>query len=257
IVYKRIGRGRSSNSVARYCAVTFIPRPLKPILLIMKFFLSLFATLALIYLLDRSWSVGDTRIPPLGKFLEPMNGFWQNVEPRRFIGPKDLRVNGLKDKVTVLYDSLLIPHIFANNEDDLYMAQGFVTAMHRLWQMEFQTLAAAGRLSSILGPGPGNAILEYDRRQRRLGVTFAAENAVVMMTRDPVQKKMMENYTEGINRYIRSLSYKDLPLEYKLLDYHPEPWTVLKCGLLLKSMAQTLNMDDKDMEMTNALRLYG
>src|SRR5690606_38007775 len=48
-----------------------------------------------------------------------------------------------------------------------------------------------------------------------------------------------------------------LPLEYKLMEYEPEPWTVLKCGLLLKSMAQTLNMGDKDIEMTNALKLYG
>src|SRR5690606_2104194 len=165
--------------------------------------------------------------------------------------------NGLKDNVTVLYDSLLIPHIFANNEDDLFMAQGFITAMHRLWQMEFQTHAAAGRLASILGPGPNDAFLEYDRSQRRLGITFAAENAAEMMIKDPVQKRMLENYTEGINRYISSLQYKDLPLEYKLLDYKPEPWSILKCGLLLKNMAQTLNMGDKDIEMTNALRLYG
>lgn len=223
----------------------------------MKFFLSLFATLALIYLLDRSWPVGSTRIPPVGKFLDPLNGFWQNAEPKNHIGPRDLRVNGLNSKVTVLYDSLLIPHIFADNEDDLYVAQGFVTAMHRLWQMDFQTLAAAGRLSSVLGPGPGNAILEYDRSQRRLGITFGAENAESMMIKDPVQKKMLENYTTGINRYISSLKYKDLPLEYKLMDYQPEPWSVLKCALLLKSMAQTLNMGDKDIEMTNALRLYG
>jgi len=223
----------------------------------MKFFLSLFATLALIYLLDRSWVIGTTRLPPAGKFLDPLNGFWQNAEPKSFIGPEDLRVNGLKSKVTVIYDSLLIPHIFANNEDDMYMAQGFITAMHRLWQMEFQTHAAAGKLASILGPGANNGILDYDRNQRRLGLTFAARNAVEMMTKDPVQKRMLEKYTEGINRYISSLTYKDLPLEYKLMDYEPEPWTLLKCGILLKSMAQTLNMGDKDIEMTNALHLYG
>ncbi|HLT81658.1 MAG TPA: penicillin acylase family protein [Cyclobacteriaceae bacterium] len=223
----------------------------------MKFFLSLFGTLAFILLLDRSWTVGDTRIPPLGKFLDPLNGFWQNAEPRNHIGPEDLRVNGLKQRVIVQYDSLLIPHIFATDEEDLYMAQGFVTAQHRLWQMEFQTLAAAGRLSSILGPGPDNVFIEYDRRQRRLGVPFAAQNAAEMMVQDPVQKAMLERYTDGINRYISSLRYKDLPLEYKLMDYEPEPWTVLKCGLLLKSMAQTLNMGDKDIEMTNALKLYG
>src|SRR5690606_23853938 len=223
----------------------------------MKFFLSLFGTLAFILLLDRSWTVGDTRIPPLGKFLDPLNGFWQNAEPRNHIGPEDLRVNGLKQRVIVQYDSLLIPHIFAADEEDLYIAQGFVTAQHRLWQMEFQVMAAAGRLSSILGPGPENAFIAYDRRQRRLGLPFAAQNAADMMVKDPVQKRMLERYTDGINRYINSLRYKDLPLEYKLMDYEPEPWTVLKCGLLLKSMAQKLNMGDKDIEMTNALKLFG
>ncbi len=67
---------------------------------------------------------------------------------------------------------------------------------------------------------------------------------------------MVEKYTEGVNAYIKSLHYKTLPFEYKLLDYKPEPWTTLNAPLL-KYMAQTLNIDDKDMEMTNALKLFG
>src|SRR5690606_26585114 len=99
----------------------------------MKFFLSLFGTLAFILLLDRSSTVGDTRIPPLGKLLAPLHGFWRNAEARNHVGPEDLRVNGLKQRVIVQYDSLLIPPIFATDEEDLYMAQGFVTAQHRMW----------------------------------------------------------------------------------------------------------------------------
>jgi len=68
---------------------------------------------------------------------------------------------------------------------------------------------------------------------------------------------MVDNYTQGINQYIESLGEDDLPLEYKLLNYRPEPWTNLKCGLLLKNMALTLNIGDKDLEMTNALNLFG
>jgi penicillin amidase len=77
------------------------------------------------------------------------------------------------------------------------------------------------------------------------------------MERNPTLKTTVDQYTEGINQYIKSLTYKSLPLEYKLLDYTPENWTPLKCAYLLKSMAQTLNMGDKDMEMTNALTLFG
>lgn len=222
-----------------------------------KTLLSLFFTIVLIYILNTGWTIGAVRIPPLGKFLDPMHGFWQNAEPENYTGETELHLEGLQDKVTIMYDSLLIPHIFADNDDDLYLAQGYVTATHRLWQMEFQTHASAGRLASILGVGPDSAILNYDRNQRRLGVPFAAQIAVESIARDPVTKKIIEKYTEGVNQYIQTLTYKEYPLEYKLMDYTPEEWTLLKCGLLLKSMNQTLNMGDKDMQMTNALHLFG
>src|SRR5262249_9534412 len=154
---------------------------------------------------------------------------------------------------TVIYDSLKIAHIFANNDNDLYLAQGYVTAADRLWQMEFQIYAGAGRVSEILGP----VALDFDRRQRRLGLPYGAEHALLKMEADPLSKSVADHYTQGVNAYIQSLSYEDYPLEYKLLDYAPEPWTNLKCALLLKNMAQTLNMGEKDLEMTNALKLFG
>lgn len=221
-----------------------------------KFFVSLMICLALIYFLDNRWVISNKPVPPLGKFLDPLNGFWQNMDSRDFRA-QEHKVTGLKDKVVITYDSLLIPHIFANNNEDLYLAQGYVTAAHRLWQMEFQTHAAAGRLAEILGTGPEGRILDYDRGQRRLGMVYGAQHAHDLMMEHSTTRMIVEKYTAGINQYIASLSYKDLPVEYKLLDYKPEPWTTLKCALLLKSMAQTLNMGDKDMEMTNALKLFG
>lgn len=224
---------------------------------VFKFSLSLLTTLLLIYLLDNSWQLGSNRLPPLGKFLDPFEGFWQNIEPEHSVATGTFAIPGLKDSVTVVVDSLLIPHIFATNDEDLYLAQGYVTAMHRLWQMEFQTHAAAGRVSEVIGAGKDGVMLNYDRGQRRLGMTFGAERARQAIEADPVSELMAQAYTEGINRYIGSLEYKTLPFEYKLLDYKPEPWTIFKCALLLKNMAQTLNMSDKDMEMTNALKLFG
>lgn len=215
-----------------------------------KFFTSLAITLLLIFLMDRGWMIGSIPIPPLGKFLDPYHGFWQNIEPNGYQGKKQLMIPGLQEPVSIVYDSLLIPHIFAKNNNDLYLAQGYVTAMHRLWQMEFQTHAAAGRVSEIVA---GDAILDYDRRQRRLGMTYGAVKALDAMEQHPA----VIQYTKGVNAYIQSLRYVDLPFEYKLLDYKPEPWTPLKCALLLKNMAQTLNFGDKDIEMTNALKLFG
>ncbi|HET9485856.1 MAG TPA: penicillin acylase family protein [Chryseosolibacter sp.] len=215
-----------------------------------KFFTSLAITVLLVYLLNHGWTIGSVSIPPLGKFLDPFHGFWQNLEPAGHQGKKQLAIPGLKEPVTVIYDSLLIPHIFASNNDDLYLAQGYVTAQHRLWQMEFQTHAAAGRVSEIVA---GDAVLNYDRRQRRLGMVYGAQNAQQSMGTHPA----IIQYTKGVNLFIESLDYSSLPFEYKLLNYEPEPWTNLKCALLLKNMAQTLNMGDKDIQMTNALKLYG
>ncbi|MFN4946820.1 MAG: penicillin acylase family protein [Chryseotalea sp.] len=224
---------------------------------IVPFLASLIITLIFFGLLSSSHPIGGNRIPPLGKFLDPFHGFWQNIETHQGVDAKEISLAGLQKRVTIYHDSLLIPHIFADTDADLYLAQGYVTAMHRLWQMEFQTHAAAGRISEIVGAGKDNAVLNYDRSQRRLGMVYAAQKALEGMMSSSTSKLAVEQYTDGVNQYLKSLSYKDFPFEYKLLDYEPETWTTLKCALLLRSMAQTLNMGDKDIEMTNALTLFG
>ncbi|HUM46563.1 MAG TPA: penicillin acylase family protein, partial [Chitinophagales bacterium] len=146
-----------------------------------------------------------------------------------------------------------IPHIFAGNNHDLYLAQGYIHAKYRLWQMEFQTHAAAGRISEIIG----EKALPYDRQQRRFGMVFAAENAEATMMADPLMKEAATAYTEGVNAYINTLDPKNLPIEYKLLDYQPEQWTTLKCALLLKYMTYDLAGGSSDLAVTNVLKQYG
>jgi penicillin G amidase len=218
---------------------------------ILKVSISALITVSLIFFLNNTWNFGQ-QIPALGKFLDPFHGAWQNAETKKWKN-EELKLTGLKDEVVVLYDSAMIPHIYAKNNEDLFLAQGYVTAKHRLWQMEFQTHAAAGRISEIIG----SAALDYDRKQRRLGMVYAAGQALESAEKNPEALAMIEAYTKGVNQYIESLDDDDLPFEYKLLNYKPEPWTNLKFGLHLKSMAQTLNIGDKDLEMTNALKLFG
>ncbi len=220
---------------------------------VLKFSVALVITIALVYSLNRSWVVGN-RIPPLGKFLDPFHGFWQNAE-RGDLQHQERNIPGLKEEVTIIYDSLLIPHIFAKNDDDLYLAQGYVTAQHRLWQMEFQTMAAAGRISEILGVNP--QILDYDRGQRRVGMVYGAEQNLKSIENDPVLSAMATSYTAGVNAFIATLDYEHLPFEYKLLDYTPEPWTNLKAGMVQMNFSQTLNTGEKDLQFTNALKLFG
>lgn len=212
-----------------------------------KFLLSLISTIAIFYILNTK--LGS--IPPIGKFLDPSHGIWQNEHDESLTG--DVNITGLSEPVTVHYDEQLIPHIFAQNDNDLYRAQGYITAKHRLWQMEFQTYASAGRLSEIIG----EKALNYDRAQRRKGMVFGAENAMEKMKEDPEILDFIENYSEGVNDYINELNPKDFPVEYKILDYKPEPWTVKKTALLLMYMTDMLCGGDSDLEYTNALRELG
>lgn len=218
-----------------------------------KFLFFLLITLALIYVLDNRWVLGKSALPPLGRFLDPFHGFWQNVESDDHRPDVTQEIPGLKEEVTVNYDSILIPHIFAKNDDDLYFAQGFITASHRLWQMEFQTHAAAGRISELIG----EAALDYDRKQRRSGMVFGAEHFIEACRQDKALARSMERYMEGVNAYIQSLQYRDLPFEYKLLGYEPEEWSMLKMGLLFMNFSQTLNSDESDLQMTNVLHKFG
>ena len=214
---------------------------------LVKFILSLILTVAVFYVLDTK--LGSA--PPIGKFLNPAQGIWQNEHDESISG--NLQIDGLTAEVIVHYDEQLIPHIFAQNDLDLYKAQGYITAKHRLWQMEFQTHAAEGRLSEIIG----EKALNYDRAQRRKGMGFGAENALKKMEEDPEILKFLKVYSDGINSYINELNSKLLPIEYKLLGYKPEPWTIKKTALLLMYMTDMLCGGDEDLEYTNALREFG
>src|SRR5262245_8338136 len=131
---------------------------------IIPFIISILFTIGLIIAL----SIPMPPIPPLGSFLSPQHGFWQTAEPTKTPANLDLKLPQLKDKVNVFLDNRLVPHVFAQNDEDLYFVQGYLHAKYRLWQMEFQTMAAAGRLSEILGAGVNNAYLNYDRNMRRI-----------------------------------------------------------------------------------------
>jgi len=185
---------------------------------------------------------------PLGKLLSPQHGVWQNAEPVSADFTANLNFTQLKGKVDVYLDERLVPHIFAEQENDAYFVQGFLHAKFRLWQMELQTFAAGGRASEIIG----DKALEHDREFRRLGMVFAAEIALKEAENDPVIKAECDAYTAGVNAYIETLTESSLPLEYKLIGYKPEKWSNLKTSLFLKYMSYDLAGFDDDFEMTNA-----
>ncbi len=206
-------------------------------------------TLALIWALQTKF--GD--IPPLGKFLNPATGFWQNAESKHITPNLTEKLDGLHGQITIKYDDRMIPHIFAEDDHDLYFAQGYVAAKDRLWQMDIQTRLASGRLSEVVGP----KAYELDRFHRRMGMVYGAENTLAACMKDPKCKEMLEAYSDGVNAYIHSLPSKYYPIEFKLIDYAPEDFKPINCAFVLKLMSETLAGNSDDFAMTNTLKFLG
>jgi penicillin amidase len=144
-----------------------------------------------------------------------------------------VQLAGLQGEVTVRRDSFGVPHITAQSREDVCIAQGYVMAQDRLWQMDVIRRAAAGRVSEIVGP----VALTSDRNFRTLGLGVAADRDVALL--DPDERKMLDAYSSGVNIYIES--HRDhLPIEFTILRYQPEPWRPADTLLVIGYMYQTL-----------------
>src|SRR6266508_4303139 len=133
-------------------------------------------------------------------FAEQDNGNQANT--------KTLAMAGLRDRVTVRRDERGIPYIEAKNQEDLYFAQGYVTASDRLWQMDLLRRTERGELAEVLGAGPNNAALEQDKQHRTLG--FAQVVDAELARTPPGSRALMEAYAQGVNAYVGSLDAKAL-----------------------------------------------
>jgi penicillin G amidase len=151
--------------------------------------------------------------------------------------------------VTVVRDAHGVPTITAQSLDDLFFAQGYVTAQDRLWQMDVMRRYAAGELSAAMGP----AYIKVDREQRLLGLREVARRSVEQAS--PEVRAQLEAYARGVNAYIAEHHYA-LPLEMRVLRYFPRAWTAEDSALVGASMAEMLNhgtyLDDLNHERTLA-----
>jgi len=134
-----------------------------------------------------------------------------------------IRVKGLKDSVTIRRDERGIPYIDAKNDEDLYFAQGYVTAQDRLWQMDLFRRNARGELSEVLPNVPNSPALDQDKLHRTLGFSQVVEAEVAQAS--PQSRAVLEAYAAGVNAYISTLDQKSLPPEFRILGYTPKPWT--------------------------------
>ena len=139
-------------------------------------------------------------LPPLGKFLDPFHGY---ISSNSISNKKQIYISSLSNDVEVIWDKNNIPHIFAENEIDMYMIQGYVVASDRLFQMDFNSRLHAGKLSEIIGDNP--KILENDRFMRRLGIVDGAKKSlstiVLCISNDNKQHKGWDGIEECPDSY--------------------------------------------------------
>lgn len=135
----------------------------------------------------------------------------------RFQPKQKLTFTALQHPVEIIRDTWGVPHIYAQTEADLFFTQGFVHAQDRLFQMDLNRRVGSGRLSEIIGPKG----VATDRFARVMGWTRAAQNHV--RGGDEAALSMVNAYCAGINAFINS---GNIPSEFRLLFYKPEPWQI-------------------------------
>jgi penicillin amidase len=146
-----------------------------------------------------------------------------------------ITLSGLEGEVIIRRDAHGVPHIEAESEDDLFMAQGYVTAQDRLFQMELSRRVASGRLSEVVG----SATLDRDRFFRTIGLRRAAKAS--WQSYSPETRGVMEAYARGVNAYIRQARQAGtLPVEFRLMGFEPERWTPIDSLTIGKYMAYDL-----------------
>ena len=138
----------------------------------------------------------------------------------------ELRVTGLKAPVTVTRDRTGTPHIRAADLEDLFFAQGYVTAQDRLFQMDLARRYAAGELSEVIGfplvrGEAASSLLEQDKRQRYLQVRSAAERMILQAGAQ--DRLYFDAYARGVNAFIDQARDR-LPVEFRFLGYKPAAW---------------------------------
>lgn len=182
-------------------------------------------------------------------------GVWS---ARRPLPETDGRIalEALGGTVDVYRDAFGVPHLYADTAHDLFLAQGYVHAQDRFWEMDVRRHTTAGRLSELFGESQ----VDTDAFIRTMGWRRVAEQEWALLTDDT--RQLFRDYAEGVNAYLDGRPPGEISLEYAVLDlqhpgYEPEPWTPLDSLAWLKAMAWDLRGNSEDeierVELTSAL----
>jgi len=146
-----------------------------------------------------------------------------------------LKASGLKEKVEIYRDSMAVPYIFANNDEDAAFALGYLHAQERMFLMDLARRAGAGRLSEIFG----EKTIPFDKMFRTVGINRAVEK--IKNNMNPAALKLLESYSKGVNLYIKQARNK-YTFEFDMLSYQPEEWKPEHSLTVIRMMAWELNI---------------
>ena len=168
-------------------------------------------------------TVFSALLRPFVRFLD--RGSFPNYKGR-------LRLNGLREPVKICWGPYGIPHVYASNDEDLFLAQGYLHAQERLWQMDMSRRFLSGRLAEIFGNFPipwqelssqfrGQSSVDFDYFMRLTGIHHTAMRSLALASEQ--EHRRLEAYSRGVNRYVEQCGRR-LPWEFRVLHYEPEPW---------------------------------
>lgn len=148
----------------------------------------------------------------------------------------ELSFSALTSEVKIIRDAWGVPHVFADNDKDLFFAVGYIQAQERMWQMELLRRAGFGRLSEVFG----SQTLASDRFLRNYGFKEAALKDYENLTAD--LKELLLSYSQGVNAWMSSTRFI-WPPEFLILRFRPEPWGILDSLIIKEIMALDLCTD--------------
>jgi penicillin amidase len=160
-----------------------------------------------------------------------------------------IELAGLAKPVEVIRDSWGVAHIYAQTQEDLFFAQGFVAAQDRLWQMEIWRRTGEGKRAEVLGP----SAVERDRFARLM--RYRGDMEAEWKSYAPDAKPIIESFVRGVNAFIET-SRDRLPIEFQLTGIRPEPWTPEVCLARMAGYVMTRNASSEVLR-AQLVRLLG
>ena len=172
---------------------------------------------------------GAGPLPALGPVLNPGSGAWTAAADALLPGSQSLRLAGLAQPVTVIFESSGVTHIGAQSDHDLYLTLGYLHARYRLFEMDLLRREGSGRLAEVFGP----AALATDEFELDLGLNRTAQQELDQLAPGDPTRALLEAYAQGVNLRIQEDERSgNLPLLFKLIGYRPGPWTELDSFLI-------------------------